>query len=387
MKITIVGAGNAGCLTALHYAFFTKNRSDVEIELIHNPEISPEKVGQATFPDEPKLLWDALDFTFRSEIHTTPKTGILYEGWGRKIDKIFHPFPTGNIGIHFCPCELQNNILKSGLFNVVESDVLDVNNIDSDYIFDCRGKPNDYTDYGELINPINSVILAKPNWDTSNTLWTRSVATPDGWAFIIPSNKNSPSISGAVGYLYNDKCTPKEYAVQNLSNMFDVEITNSFNFKNYYAKKPIIDNRIFLNGNRLSFLEPLEATAVHTYLYWAKECFDLIFNLENDGYYVTSIHRDNFFNEAQSRLQTHLHQIQDFILWHYAFGSKYDSPFWNYAIDLAKRTIDDPYFYDKITKAANSSWYDIKIKEVIDQKPAFGPWRSSSIKYWIDGVC
>ena len=35
MKVSILGAGNAGCFTAVHYAFFTQQH-DVEIELIHN---------------------------------------------------------------------------------------------------------------------------------------------------------------------------------------------------------------------------------------------------------------------------------------------------------------------------------------------------------------
>ena len=52
MKVSILGAGNAGCFTAVHYAFFTQQH-DVEIELIHNPDIKPEPVGQATFPNEP----------------------------------------------------------------------------------------------------------------------------------------------------------------------------------------------------------------------------------------------------------------------------------------------------------------------------------------------
>ena len=36
--------------------------------------------------------------------------------------------------------------------------------------------------------------------------------------------------------------------------MFDVSVTKHVQFKNYVAKEPVIDNRIFLNGNRLFFL-------------------------------------------------------------------------------------------------------------------------------------
>ena len=42
------------------------------------------------------------------------------------------------------------------------------------------------------------------------------------------------------------------------------------------AKNPVIDDRIILNGNRLFFLEPLEASALQTYLEWARYVFDVM---------------------------------------------------------------------------------------------------------------
>ena len=81
-KITVVGGGNAGCLTALFCAWHGKGRFDVEVELVHNPEIPPEKVGQGTVLEAPALLWGATGFNwYNNNIHATPKTGILYEGW------------------------------------------------------------------------------------------------------------------------------------------------------------------------------------------------------------------------------------------------------------------------------------------------------------------
>ena len=46
-KIAIIGAGNAGCITALHFYFH--GRDEFEIELYHSPEKHPiERVGQGT---------------------------------------------------------------------------------------------------------------------------------------------------------------------------------------------------------------------------------------------------------------------------------------------------------------------------------------------------
>ena len=38
-KIAIIGAGNAGCITALHFYFHGRDR--FEIELYHSPEKHP----------------------------------------------------------------------------------------------------------------------------------------------------------------------------------------------------------------------------------------------------------------------------------------------------------------------------------------------------------
>ena len=194
-KITVVGGGNAGCFTALYCGWYGR-QSEYEIELVYNPEIPPERVGQATVIEPPGLLWAATGFNwYHNKIDASFKSGILYEGWGKLNDKIFHSFPADRMSMHFSPKKMQKSILDSGHFKVKESNVLDPDKIDSDYVFDCRGKPDNFDDYEDLINPINACILGKPNWDTTKDHWSRHIATPDGWAFVIPSKK------GTIGYL------------------------------------------------------------------------------------------------------------------------------------------------------------------------------------------
>jgi len=94
MKISVVGAGTAGCFTALHFAWYLRNYPEHEVELIYNPKVPPEVVGQASLLDPPRMLWSATSFNwYNNPIHATFKSGILYEGWGKKNDKIFHEFP------------------------------------------------------------------------------------------------------------------------------------------------------------------------------------------------------------------------------------------------------------------------------------------------------
>ena len=174
MKVSVVGGGNAGVFTALYLEHYVDG---VEVELIYNPEIPPERVGQATVLDPPKMLWASSGFNwYDNPIHATMKSGILYEGFGKVNDKVFHDFSAHNMAMHYCPWEMQKHILNSGIFKVIEGDV-DPKDVDADYVFDCRGKPDDFSNYDQLINPTNACLLGKPNWNTAEAFLSRHVDT------------------------------------------------------------------------------------------------------------------------------------------------------------------------------------------------------------------
>ena len=371
MKIVVVGAGNGGCFTALTYAQVLKDVSHTyEIELIYDPDISPEIVGQSTFQSVPAILYQTLEFDwYNNHIHATPKSGILYEGWGKVNHKWFHPFPAHNMAMHFCPSEMQQYILNSGYFKVSQSKVLNPQDIDADYVFDCRGKPTDFTDYDELINPTNACILAEPNWDTTESLWSRHVATPHGWTFVIPMKEDSPSCTGAVGYCYNSNITSREDAEKNMLEMFDVKITKHIQYKNYSAKNPIVDDRIFLNGNRLFFLEPLESSALQTHISAGRYIFDYIIN------------RTTTARECEHNILKHIQQVQNFVLWHYYFGSQYDTPFWDYAKKLSFRDADFNIMLKKAKRLEEST-----LRRSDGEGEKNGLWEHGYLKNWYEGM-
>ena len=370
-KVSIVGGGNAGCITALYLSWYKK---ELEVELIYNPDVPCERVGQASVLDPPKLLWAATGFNwYNNPIHATFKSGILYEGWGQYNEKLFHGFPAHSMAMHYCPWEMQKHVLNSGHFKVTEGDV-DPKDVDADYVFDCRGKPKDFSDYDDLINPTNAAILAKPNWDTTKAFWSRHVATPDGWTFIIPTHSESPSHDYCVGYCYNSNITSKEDAESNLSSMFDVEIKKHLKFKNYLAKNPIVDDRIFLNGNRLFFLEPLESSSVQAYVECARFFVDYI------------ITKKESIEQAACSAKQYIRQLQNFVLWHYQFGSKYDTPFWDYATKLSFK---DKTFDAMVEYCLQTSKRDILPKSyggMTSELSQYGQWPANSFKVWYEGM-
>ena len=61
----------------------------------------------------------------------------MYEGWGKKKDKIFHNFPLNDMAIHYVPQKLSKVVLESEYFNVIEKIITDPEKeIDADVIFD-----------------------------------------------------------------------------------------------------------------------------------------------------------------------------------------------------------------------------------------------------------
>ena len=373
MKISVVGGGNGGCFTALYLAW---HRKDIEVELIYNPEVLPERVGQATLLNPPTLLWAATGFDwYHNPIHATMKSGILYEGWGQVNEEVFHPFPPQSMAMHYCPWEMQASIMQSGHFNVVHGDV-DPKDVDADYVFDCRGNRDDFSEYEDLINPVNACVLGKPKWNTSRNPWSRHVATPDGWTFVIPTRYKSPSHDFCVGYCYNSDITQQEVAEYNFLEKFDVDVTKHVKFRNYVAKNPMIDDRIILNGNRLFFLEPLESSSTQTYIQWADYIMKNILTKE-----VSS-------SEASKECRRYVEELQNFVLWHYQCGSKYNTPFWDYAKSL---TFKDPEFDSILYESRSYDQYGIIPKSFgghsMEVEDCFyGQWTPYSFKVWDQGM-
>lgn len=360
MKLAIIGAGNAGCITALHYHKYLtreKNVLDFEIEIFHSPQTHPiEKVGQGTTIPVPKLIGSVLDIDwYNNPLDATFKTGILYEGWGKKQDKIFHPFHVTDVAMHLVPHKLSKLVLESNLFKVTEKNINNPEDeIDANVIFDCRGRHNlDKKKYEKLINPLNSVLLSKKYDRDVDLIYTRCVATPNGWTFVIP---NRDSVS--YGYLYNNEITTRDNALDDFTTRFNLDyITDSFSFENYRAKNFFQGERTFLQGNSYGFIEPLEATSVGFYQFICRQAWDVMFANQTLDY-------------CNNEVIKNIKQLENIILWHYQFGSKYNTPFWDYAKSLTFNP--DEEFYKMVD--GNSEIHE------------YGQWQKWNFKNWKDGV-
>jgi hypothetical protein len=408
MKIVIIGAGNGGVWTALHYAYHTRKIGNVEVELIHDPEIDSFPVGQALFPGQSTLLYFACDADwYHNEMRATPKLGILYENWSKKTPILYHEFPFDNVAMQADPKYLQRYILNSGLFAVKEENVTDLDTVDADVIFDCRGNiGKDNIEYESLYCPVNSVLLAVGPTPAKPQLWSRHVATPDGWTFVIPNTTETLS----YGYLYNSDITSMEEAKTNFGEVFP-EAKGSYSqhfehkdeiknlpFKSYIAKEPLrIDSngrKIILNGNRLAFIEPMETTAIGLYIAMARSCFDwatsgsLSCNSPQELAYHKSIDI-NLKKGITSRIKKTIYDTHTFILWHYTKGSIYDTPFWKKAQAETSSIFEQPNteFENLVNIAKSTDYIEMEPVDVSadPQYPIFGVHPIQSIKRWYEG--
>lgn len=363
-KIAILGAGNAGCLTALHYYYYGKDM--FEITIYHDPDTPIERVGQGTTLRVATLISKLFDLNLaeRNLIQATRKEGILYENWGKKKSKIYHSFPISLGAIHYSPHLLSTLILESGLFKVEHKKVKNPESeIDSDYIFDCRGRHGrDASKYDTLINPINSAILSRSD-RMSDSKFTGTIATPNGWTFVIPNHDST-----SYGYLYNSDITTKKDAKKDFMQRFDVIPDGYLSFQNYLAKNCFVGERTILNGNKLSFLEPLEATSTDLYLYMCRISWD----------HITNGIDKSLCNEA---IRAQVFKLQKYILWHYQFGSAYDTPFWEYAKSLPFET--DAEFDGYLQIAKNNTFAEI---QRIYADIEYAQWPVYSFKNWIENV-
>ena len=367
-KIAIIGAGNAGCISALHFYYYSHDK--YEIEIYHSPGEHPiERVGQGTVVSPAGLIASVLDLNWyapENPIGATFKSGILYEGWGKSKDEFFHPFPMTNMSIHYVPQKLSNAVLESGLFKVKQQTINDPEKeIDADIIIDCRGRHNrDKDNYEPLINPLNACLLCRKEGRDNDLIYTRTVATPDGWTFVVP-NQDSTS----YGYLYNNKITCKEEATYNMMELFDVEPDGDLTFENYIAKNVCVGERTFLNGNRCGFLEPLEATATGFYQNVCQAIYCTT---------IGAIPRQS----VNTYVREEMFRLEKFILWHYQFGSKYDTPFWEYAKSLPFNPDDKfNYMLEKskgMTKLEIDQQYEPNVSEL------YGQWSYLSFKTWYE---
>ena len=120
------------------------------------------------------------------------------------------------------------------------------------------------------------------------------------------------------------------------------------------------------------FLEPLESTSVATYIYWNRVVWDSI------------IENKYTLHEAGLHIKDYTKKIQNFILWHYSYGSKYKTSFWRHAKKISKN-INDKHFLEVLNFVKNKDLNVLKDFNA-DKHLVYSQWEPWSFKLWYDGM-
>jgi 2-polyprenyl-6-methoxyphenol hydroxylase-like FAD-dependent oxidoreductase len=348
MKIAVIGGGTSGYIAAVH---LTQRFPDAELLHIFDSNIPTIGVGEGTTPRFPVWFADATGLGFRDlaeRCGATLKKGTLFDGWGTAGSQFLNRFqPTRLIGYHFDASRVVNVLAEYMRAERIDARAMDVRTSADgvcvrladgtehlcDYVFDARGFPQ--LTHGDGASPEEPINL---NWlPTSRAIlrWlpaggflgsTRASARPHGWVFQIPLRDAT-----SAGYIFNAHITSDAEADADFTAFLKSEGVPSWtprgtlNFPNFVRRR-WFDGRVFWIGNSASFLEPLEATAIGTGIVQVRRAAQWIDEFGPDS----SADLDEL-DAINYELLSFVVCNSLFVSWHYACGSRWDTPFWQYA--------------------------------------------------------
>jgi hypothetical protein len=374
-KIAIIGRGTAGCYSVTHFLRWT----DWEIVWYFDSNTPTQSVGEGA------PLYFSRDLHYNigfmnyelPEIDGTFKCAIPKENWGSG-EYFVHNFVPPEMSIHFNAVKLQNYILNKLKGNpritFVDKNVSH-DEIDTDFIMDCSGRPS-AKDSDKLIPaeyiPVNSVHVTQCYWNRVDFQYSLCIARPYGWVFGIPLQNRC-----SIGYMYNNNINSLEEIKEDVKAVFEDKgltpssDTNSFSLSNYYRKNNL-EGRVAYNGNASFFLEPLEATSIHS--------MALNMKLAHNVWAGRHANDPNAEANANAKYLQDIQACEKVIMLHYKVGSIFKTPFWDFAQDRGERCFANALETDKE--------FVLRLNKDADQYqlPLYGSWPTRSWKENLIGL-
>ena len=203
---------------------------------------------------------------------------------------------------------------------------------DVDLVVDCLGLDSifnktidkGWVDYSKHLPVDSAIVFRKSNENISETkALTDAIAMKNGWMFKIPVGNRY-----GCGYIYSSKFCSEDEARKELEDEgYDITESRKLSFKSGRLKE-IWKGNVVAMGLSSGFLEPLQATSLHTTISHLKHlsknvvaCDPKILSTQASGY-------NTFANQ-------HYDSFVDFINLHYQCDRK-DTDFWRYMTTKSK---------------------------------------------------
>ena len=354
-KIAVVGRGTAGSLAAASVTSLLPD-GDHELHHIYDSRIPVIGVGEGSWPSlvqELQKLTNLPHETVQQRLKGTRKYGVAFEGWGRRNRDFTHYFTPQQVSYAYhLSADLMGNLLhESTRARHIDANVLDIRRVDGgalveldgmaperyDLVFDARGFPKELQPERHIdisFIPTNTAIIRRcpaiiedePDRPALQHTYTRAIARPHGWVFVIPL-----TVHTSYGYIFNRDVSSQADVESDFDAFLEADGVTEFEqravipFPNFVHRQ-IFDGAVARIGNAAAFMEPLEATAIVSAQLQIGMILHIrlnrsIENLERDAPVVNRFLVNNMLCYGL------------FVGWHYSCGSTYDSAFWRHARD------------------------------------------------------
>ncbi|MYA29438.1 MAG: tryptophan 7-halogenase [Nitrospira sp. SB0666_bin_27] len=356
-RIAVVGRGTAGSLAAANVARLHPDE-DHELHHIYDSRIPVIGVGEGSWPS---LVQDLHKLTRLSHevvqrrLNGTRKYGIAYEGWGLGKQDFVHYFTPQQVAYayHLSADYLVDLLHESTRAQHIDAKVLSITRVEDgarvefegreaehyDLVFDARGfprelQPEQHIDVPciptntAIIRRCPAIIEAERDGPVVRPTYTRAVARPHGWVFVIPLTAHT-----SYGYIFNRDVSSQAEVEADFDALLAVDEVEEFeqraviSFPNFVHRQ-IYDGAVARIGNAAGFFEPLEATAIVIAQLQVGMVLQMRLNRPVE-------HRERDAPMVNRYLINYMLCSGLFVGWHYCCGSRYDSEFWRYARDHA----------------------------------------------------
>ena len=391
-KIAVVGRGTAGSLAA---ASVSRLHPDSEHELhhIYDSRIPVIGVGEGSWPSlvqELHKLTGLPHETVQQRLKGTRKYGVAFEGWGRRNRDFTHYFTPQQVSYAYhLSADLMGDLLhESTRAEHVDAKVQNITRIDGgaqiefegraperyDLVFDARGFPRELDPEQHIdisFIPTNTAVIRRcpaiieedQDEPVRQPTYTRAVARPHGWVFVIPLTAHT-----SYGYIFNRDVSSLAEVESDFDTLLDTDGVSEFEqrailqFPNFVHRE-IFDGAVARVGNAAAFMEPLEATAIVSAQLQIGMVLQIRLNrppehLERDAPVVNRFLINNMLRYGL------------FVGWHYCCGSNFDSEFWRHARDrvwAGHRQAADPEVVDCDALQKFDEMIDLLNQSVIDK--------------------
>ena len=354
-KIAVVGRGTAGSLAAASVTnLLTDN--DHELHHIYDSRIPVIGVGEGSWPSlvqELHKLTHLPHETIQQRLKGTRKYGVAFEGWGRRNRDFTHFFTPQQVSYayHLSADFLAELLHDSTRARHIDAEVLNIARVEDgaqvefkdlaperyDLVFDARGFPKELHPEQHIdisFIPTNTAVIRRcpavigeeQDGPVLQHTYTRAVARPHGWIFVIPL-----TVHTSYGYIFNRDVSDLAEVEADFSAFLEADGVTEFEqravipFPNFVHRQ-IFDGAVARVGNAAAFMEPLEATAIVSAQLQIGMILHMrlnrpVENLERDAPVVNRFLINNMLCYGL------------FVGWHYSCGSRYDSGFWRHACE------------------------------------------------------